>query len=243
MNLVYDGSFEGFLTLVFEVYQKHLHVENIYTFSSPSLLSFDAHEIRTSQEQAKRVFEAIKEKFEPKHCELIETIFLCDDKRYDKKILEYIILGFKNQKNLYNINIATIFELRELKKEYFSLVHKMKGFVRFEELNDKTLYANIETKFNILPYLGKHFVRRLSTCNFIIHDRKRKLAFIKMGNETNLRQIASFEEPSFSKDENEFKQLWKTFFESVSIKERKNKKLQQNYVPLLYRKYMSEFNT
>lgn len=242
MNLVYDGSFEGFLTLVFEVYQKRLYVENIYTFSSTSLLSFDAHEIRTNQEQAKRVFEAIKDKFEPKHFELIETTFLCDDKRDDKKVLEYIILGFKNQKNLYNINIATIFELRELQKEYFSLVHKMKGFVRFEELSDKTLYASIETKFNILPYLGKHFVKRLCTCNFIIHDRKRKLAFIKIDNEINLHEVASFKEPTLSKDEDEFKKLWKTFFESVSIKERKNKKLQQNYVPLLYRKYMSEFN-
>jgi probable DNA metabolism protein len=241
MNLVYDGSFEGFLSLIFEVYQKKLHVESIYTIHSSSLLSFDAYEITTDEKCSQRVFKALQEKFAPKHCELIQTIFLCDESKDDKKLLEYVILGFKNPKHLYDINLSCVFQLRELQKEYFSLVHKMNGFVRFEELEDKTLYASIETKFNILPYLGKHFLKRLASCNFIIHDRKRKLAFVKSEEKIDLLPVADFKEPSFSDAENNFKQLWKTFFKNVAIKERENKKLQQSYVPLLYRKYMSEF--
>jgi probable DNA metabolism protein len=242
MNLIYDGSFEGFLSLIFEVYQKKLHVENIYTTNSSCLLSFDAYEISTNKECSTRVFQALKEKFAPKHFELIQTIFLCDKSKDDKQLLEYIILGFKNPKYLYNINLSCVFQLRELQREYFRLVHRMNGFIRFEELEDKTLYASVEAKFNILPYLGKHFLKRLSSCNFIIHDRARKLAFIKNEDKIDLLQVADFVEPSLSDTDNEFKRLWKTFFTSVSIKERENKKLQQSYVPLLYRKYMNEFN-
>ena len=49
--------------------------------------------------------------------------------------------------------------------------------------------------------------------------------------------------PKLSKNEKKFQDLWKLFFKQVSIKERENKKLQQNWVPLIYRKYMSEFQS
>ncbi len=43
------------------------------------------------------------------------------------------------------------------------------------------------------------------------------------------------------RSEKEFELLWKKFFESVSIKERENKRTQQNFAPLRYREFMSEF--
>jgi probable DNA metabolism protein len=113
----------------------------------------------------------------------------------------------------------------------------MYGFVRFEELEDGVLYAKIEGKFNILPFLGKHFTKRLSGCNFIIHDTKRELAYLN----GKIHQVADFKIPTLSKDEAKFQKLWKIFFNKVAISERKNLKLQQNFVPLLYRKYMTEF--
>lgn len=241
MHLVYDGSFEGFLSLVYEVYHKKLHVKDIYTIHSSSLLSFDAHEIVTNIADAKKVLDALHVRFEKANFELITNTFLCDNSHFEKELLEFIILGFKDQKQLQNINIPSIFKLQELQKEYLRLVHRMYGFVRFEELEDKTLYAKIETKFNVLPFLGKHFSKRLLTCNFIIHDIKRKLAFVKAGKEAHIRVVESFEAPTLSQEEEHFKRLWRTFFQSVAIKERENKKLQQSFVPLLYRKYMSEF--
>ena len=240
-NLLYDGSFEGFLSLVYEVYHKKLRVNEIYTLSSDSLLSFDAQEIITNQTHAKKVLESLHVKFLKEHYELIVNTFLCDCYHLEKELLEFIILGFKDQKNLKNINIQSIFRLHELQKEYFRLVHRMYGFVRFEELEDKTLYAKIETKFNVLLFLGRHFYKRLSTSDFIIHDIKRNLAFVKSNKDAQIRSVASFEAPTLSQEEEHFKRLWKVFFQSVAIKERENKKLQQNFVPLLYRTYMSEF--
>lgn len=243
MDLVFDGTFEGFLTLVYDVYYKKYQVHQIYTLSSDSLLSYDAQEIITQEQKAAKVYQAIVDRFESVHIQVITNSFLCDSQNHYKQLLEYIILGFKEQKNLQNINILSVFSLLELQKEYFRLVHKMYGFIRFEELEDKTLYAKIETKFNILPSLGKHFSQRLSTTQFIIHDIKRKLAFVKLQGELGIKEVASFEEPTLSDNEENFKKLWRVFFKSVSIQTRENKKLQQNLVPLIYRKYMSEFQT
>ncbi len=243
MTAVYDGTYEGFLTLVYESYYKKLKINKIQKDKTNALLFEDIHEIITDEEKAKKVLNALKEKFTLKNFNTITNTFLCDTKEFEIHLFEFIILGFKNQSNLKDINHKSVFFLQELEKELFRVVHRMYGFLRFEELEDKTLYAKIDTKYNILYFLGKHFTQRLSSCDFIIHDVKREYAFVKHKSEISIKHVASFEEPTFSDDEDKFKALWKTFFQSVSIKERKNKKLQLNFVPLIYRTHMSEFKT
>lgn len=39
----------------------------------------------------------------------------------------------------------------------------------------------------------------------------------------------------------EYSDLWKVFFDSIAVKERENIKLQNNNLPVKYRKYMTEF--
>ena len=128
-----------------------------------------------------------------------------------------------------------------MQKELFHVYHKMSGFLRFEELEDSTLYAKIQTKYNVLYFLGKHFSKRLNNENYIIHDMQRKLAFIHTKDFIGVRKVADFDLPLHSASEEKFQKLWKTFFQSVTIQSRENKKLQRQTVPLLYRTYMSEF--
>jgi probable DNA metabolism protein len=166
---------------------------------------------------------------------------MCDSKEFEMALLEYIIIGFKETKQLFNINNSCVFYLNSLEKELFRNVHKMTGFIRFEELEDATLYAKIESKFNVVYFLGKHFLKRFNNQNFIIHDLNRKLAFVKIENDFSVQEVAYFDEPNYSSNEQKFQKLWKSFFSGVTIKERINSKLQQQMVPLIYRTYMSEF--
>jgi probable DNA metabolism protein len=101
------------------------------------------------------------------------------------------------------------------------------------------LYAKVEGKFNILPFLGKHFKKRLDGLKFIIHDVERELAYV----DGVIHKVAKFDAPKLSDDEEKFQKLWKLFYEKVTIQERKNLNLQKSLVPLLYRKYMTEFTT
>ena len=43
-------------------------------------------------------------------------------------------------------------------------------------------------------------------------------------------------------DEEKVRSLWKDYFKTLAIKERENPKLQQHFVPLIYRKHMTEFD-
>ena len=241
MILVYDGSFEGFLSLIYEVYYQKLKPKNIYKTLPNEMIFEEIKEIETIEENSKKVLDSMKKIF-PKDivCKIL-NIFMCDTKEFEMALLEYIILGFKDTKQLFNINNSSIFYLETLEKELFRHVHKMTGFIRFEELEDGTLYAKIQTKFNVAYFLGKHFLKRFNNQNFIIHDIEREIAFVKIENNISIENIASFDTPTYSENEAKFQKLWSSFFNSVSIKERTNLKLQQNQVPLIYRTYMNEF--
>ena len=241
MILVYDGTFEGFLSLVYEVYYKKLKPIKIYKTLPNEMIFEEILEINTSKDNAIKVLTAIKTKFPKELIQRILNIFMCDSKEFEMALLEYIIIGFKDFKQLYNINNSCVFYLNSLEKELFRLVHKMYAFIRFEELEDGTLYGKIESKFNVVYFLGKHFLKRFNNQNFIIHDLDRKLAFVKIDEEFSIQEVAYFDEPIFSSNEEKFQKLWKSFFKGVTIKERINLKLQQNLVPLVYRTYMSEF--
>jgi probable DNA metabolism protein len=117
----------------------------------------------------------------------------------------------------------------------------MNAYLRFEELEDKTLYARIAPPRNVLPLMGGHFRTRLRGENFILHDTARSIALLHREGESSLVRVESFETPTLSVEEASFRRLWKTFFDSVAIESRLNPALQRSHVPLKYRTYMSEF--
>jgi probable DNA metabolism protein len=241
MILVYDGSFEGFLSLVYDVYYKKLTPTKIYKTLPNEIIFEEIKDIQTSKENSIKVLNAIKSKFPKDIVQKILNIFMCDTREFELNLLEYIIIGFKEAKQLFNINIPCVFYLNNLEKELFKNVHKMYAFIRFEELEDGSLYGKIESKFNLVYFLGKHFLKRFNNQNFIIHDINRKLAFVKIEDNYSIQEVAYFDEPIYSSNEQKFQKLWKSFFSGVTIKERINPKLQRQMVPLIYRTYMSEF--
>lgn len=241
MKVLYDGTFEGFLTLVYDVYYTKLRPDEILKHEPEVLLFEPLHTIFTDTHKANKVLLALQKQFTAENCKRIFHVFLCDSLLLEMELLEYISLGFKSQHELNNITRPAIFKLHSVEKELFRLTHKMYGFTRFEEIEDGTLYAKIETKFNVLPFLGEHFKKRLGTHAFIIHDLSRSLALIKNETSIHIHEVTSFDTPNLSKNERGVQQLWKTFFTHVAIQNRHNEKLQKNLVPLLYRTYMSEF--
>lgn len=241
MILKYDGSFEGFLSLVYEVYYKKLKPNEIIKSEPKTLVLDEIYEIQTNSKHAIKVLNSIKNSFDKKSYELIINIFLCDTKDFEIDLLSYVIIGFKDKNELYNINNTCVFSLQQLQKELFHNYHKMSGFLRFIELDDGTLYAKLENQFNLVHLLARHFLKRLNNQKFIIHDINRKIAFIKNEQFKGIQNIASFEEPNIGENEELFSKLWCRFFEAVSIDTRKNEKCQRNSMPLHYRTFMTEF--
>lgn len=128
----------------------------------------------------------------------------------------------------------------------FELMH-LRGFVRFSEMENGSLLAEIEPKNNIVLYLADHFADRLPMENFVIVDKRRNLYAIHPAQKEYFLMQRGQEEQGLeeqiacSDEEAQYQALFKTLCQSLTIKERENKTLQRTMLPLRFRPYMTEF--
>ena len=87
----------------------------------------------------------------------------------------------------------------------------------------------------IIEKIANHFIARLPNQNFIIHDKNRNIAMLyNQKNSCIIEVPKDFKISKISEKELDFQSLWKTFFNTIVIKERKNPKLQMQYMPKKY---------
>ena len=118
--------------------------------------------------------------------------------------------------------------------------HVLTGILRFTESSHGILYAQYSPDNDVTALLAPHFLRRLGAIPFIIHDVKRKK--IAISNGKSIKVETTDLSPTFCPSENElaFNQLWKKYFRSTNITERKNTRQQDRFFPRRYRKYCYE---
>ena len=116
MKVIYDGTFEGFLTLVYDVYYTKLRPKEILKHEPEVLLFEPLHTVFTDSIKAQKVLLALKQKFEPEHYQRIFHAFLCDNDAFEMALLDFIVLGFTHQRSLNNITLPSIFKMHCLEK-------------------------------------------------------------------------------------------------------------------------------
>lgn len=119
--------------------------------------------------------------------------------------------------------------------------HMFKGFVRFSELADGSLYARIEPDHNILTLITGHFRARLESFNWVIHDARRNLAALHFRGRLVCAELDSARLAEHEAEAG-VRELWRRFFKTAAIKERANPRLQRQNVPLKYRSNLTEFS-
>ena len=103
------------------------------------------------------------------------------------------------------------------------------------ELKNGILFSRIHPKNNALPILAEHFTNRFPQENFLIYDENHDLAALhRAGSNYILADASGINKElllELSEREEEFQDLWLTFFESIAIKERTNLPLQAQNIP------------
>lgn len=117
--------------------------------------------------------------------------------------------------------------------------------LRFSELQNGLLFAQIKPQNQILTCLGDHFANRFPLENWMIYDKTHKMFLVhQKGKHWILIVNEELNEEAIYKvstREAMYVNLWKVFFESIAIKERKNYDLQRQHLPLRYRSHITEF--
>lgn len=243
IDFLYDGSFSGYLTVIFYAYseKEKVQIQKEKTYS-PFLLSTSRF-IPTEEDKAERVSDSVISKLSFSTLDNLYNLFLSEEEGADTLGLEYLKLCYRYGDS---INLAKnndcIRRVDLIFKRVWYEVHRFLGFVRFKEIAPMTFYAAIEPDHNILPLMMSHFKERFSDQNFIIHDQKRHSAIIYDQKDIYLRFLSAQESLELAKAEidDRFENLFRTYYKATTIEARRNPRLQNAWMPKRYYKHLIE---
>lgn len=244
VDYLYDGTFEGLLTCIYLHYYNEKADGIFLKDEYQANLMKSWIEVETDSGKADIVYEAIKNKISGYDLRRIYRAFMSSEPEKEKKILDYVRLGFIKGSSISMLHgNSIVFEVQKIEKKVSCEIHRMKGLIRFSELEGGILYSVIEPDHDIVEFLAKHFTDRYKNEPFIIHDRKRSKALVAYKEEWYITHFTSEEVSPVSEDELQYRKLWKQYFENMSIKERINPACQKNMMPVRYWKNLTEFQS
>ena len=252
ITLIYDDTWNGFLTAVFEAFaaKEPCLLQNARRGGVGSLLP--PKTVHEDDEKAARVLRGIDNlpHQKPSHSaptepdrsfsEALYSAWLSELPGIEDSIVACLRLGFQRQCDplpLRQIDCAHRVNTAAKKANWEA--HRFIQFVRFIEGGENLYMANIQPECDVLPLLAEHFHDRYKILRFIIQDTVRRKAIFS---DPTGWVIVEMEDQLLELPKGgEFEKLWKTYFDTIANPARRNKKLQQKFVPLRFREHLTEF--
>lgn len=249
-TVLYNGSFEGLLCAVFDVYD--------YKFNDVSICSREnfngnifekVHVANDNPRHSERVWKGLEKKLSADALKSLYRAFLSELPGIENTLLQYIQYVFSSTEAIErDFSHPAVITITQTAKKVWREKHRMEAFVRFQKTRDDLFYAIIEPDYNVLPLIAQHFTSRYADQQWMIYDAKRKAGLyydlktvesvtIDFSDEAGKgKAVAAI----YNVDEEAYQQLWQTYFKSVNIAARKNTKLHLQHMPKRYWKYLVE---
>jgi probable DNA metabolism protein len=244
LTYIYDGTFEGFLTSIYNSYyskDKPCKIVSVYDYEP--ILASNTRTIITEPLKSDKVYSAIRSKISQEALLNTFHVFLSSIKDSDTLLYEYIKLGFKLGKEVdIHLHNDIVLNIHKISRKVTLEKHRMLGFVRFTKLNNDIFYSSISPDHNILSLIANHFSERFQDQKWIIHDLRREIAIIYNEKEWVLSIMPKdyIEIEKMRENSEQYENLWKNYFANITIKERINPKLQKRMMPVRYREHLIE---
>ena len=248
---VYDGTLEGFLTLLVQAYQHGIAPDHIVAAEGEQAELFgEATQVETDVSLAHRAAERLSQRAYPGIVRRLYQALLSRAPSVEMQLFYYLTLFLgmpDSQQSPTGAALSRAIRAAEvvegLARQVGREVHRMHAFVRFEAQADGTYEAVIEPAFDVLPLLAEHFVTRYPALHWTIRDEGRGQSLIYDGKTACLVAATAGKKSALKEEERFVQALWCTYFEAVNIQERCRPELQQRHIPLRYRKHMTELRT
>ena len=241
IKYIIEDSYDGILSAIFDSFIFKEKPTMVTTFESQIDLLTAVKNIKITKEKVDRVDKKLFSILSLTNYKLIKTALLSGQENKHFIIFNYLykIISYNSDvSNMYND--SDIFNYYALVKKITLEAHRFKGFIRFSKSKNGIFYAKYSPDNDITSLIFPHFKKRFYIQPFILHDVKRNV-FALSNKEKSL--IAKDPDISMLGDINDdFAKLFKTYYNSVTITTRLNKKLMKNYMPVRYWKYLDEKN-
>ncbi|MEI6945557.1 TIGR03915 family putative DNA repair protein [Paraflavisolibacter sp. H34] len=251
-TVLYDGSFEGWLCAVFDVYDYKFDEVTICTPQNFRGNIFEkVHTVHFSEEHRDRVWKGLQKKLSADALQALYRAFLSEEAGIETTLLQYVQYAFRSAVSMESdFSHPAVLALTGAAKLVWKEKHRMEAFVRFQKTGDGLYYALIEPNCNVLPLIAPHFAARYADQHWLIYDGKRRYGLHYDGQEVQQVEVAfsetsgngKYPAPLYDETEELYQQLWRQYFKSVNIAARKNTSLQLRHMPRHYWKYLTEKN-
>lgn len=267
--IICEDSLEGIFTAIYDAYalregHEHIHIQTgeednyrlfaVYLHSCPDYV------------KTNKVIKTLKSRLgDEVYLALCRAAASCDPGKGEavyRTVVEGITAG-SGRRTMDNLRDPYVARTHELARRTANEAHKEIEFLRFGELEGGILYARIGPENNVMAFIMPHFADRLPTENFLIHDEKRDLYGVHPANKdwylvsgagsvwqsAGSRDAGGIPAPGgpgigmrLSGKERRYRDLFALFHETIAIGSRRNKRLQQQMLPLRFQEYMFEFS-
>lgn len=237
----YDGTLAGFFCCVFESFARREIPFAIWTPEEEQPSLCPVREIPTDPERAGRVRRGIKEKLGPSAGKITAVGFLSGQEDKELILLRFLHYAFGvGPGALRQLGRPEVAEANGLVRSVEWEAEKLRGFVRFEE-SGGMLGGVIHPKNHVLPLLRPFFCSRIGGEDFLIYDASHGEVLFHQAGKTRLEKLeAPLALPEPDAAESEYQKLWKQFYETLSIAERRNERCRRTHCPKRFWADMTE---
>ena len=240
ITYIHDNSIDGRLSALAEALKHAQGPEDILPDAGHQVSLFSSEvRVKTNDTAARGLMKRIREDISAEAIRHVMYAFLSELPHIDLPLYVYLREGLIRGPSIdrWHAN-ESVKKIHEVSRKVGSEIHRLKGLLRFRELDDGTLWAPLEPDHQVLIPLANHFRRRLPAERGIIHDMRRNLAI--GWDRDGVEYMAPPERIQPSKNEEAIQQLWQTYFTSTTITERINPRLQRQWMPVRYWKWLTE---
>ena len=249
---LYDGTFEGLLTALFDAYVRRTFPDGLLRETEPLPLFFDeAYHVITDLEKAGRVWNGLCRKLPHHSITLVTYCWLSENPEAPRLLMRYMKKVFDAQQAIdTNFADSTVLRVTQLGRKVGGERYRILQFMRFQKLADGTYFGVIEPLYNVLSLTIGHFRDRFADQRWIVYDARRRFGYYYDGTEISEITFADAsqaalltgkpDESLLDKSEKLFQMLWKNYFDSICIRERLNPVKHKKDMPVRYWKFLTE---
>lgn len=251
MYYLFDGSFEGFLSALtllmrekknLSFYEKGVWGIHRDCLPRPLVYNINVENIPGITENFAKY---LSSNFGKEMPGTVYNAFLSEQENIENYIARFIIFARKTKSDPSGeLYIDYVKKVVFASKKTLREAHRYMGLIRFRKVESDIfpeLFAAVfEPECNVLPIVSEHFAGRLASQPFLIIDSSRNICAVRVPGENIVFSHIPHEFRNKLCYETSFEQLWKMYYKSISIPERKNLDLQRNNMPLKYRKHLIE---
>ncbi len=176
---VYDKTFEGLLTAVFDAYSRRSFPDLLLAEGEPFPLFYDeAVTICTDDAKADRVWKGLQKKLSATALSVITVTWLSELPEVDVLLFRYIRKAIDAPRTIeLNFGDPDVLEVSKIWKKVTNERLRVIQFLRFQKAADGTFFAAVKPIYNVLPLTLPHLKDRFADQCWLLYDLKREYGY------------------------------------------------------------------